>query len=370
MAATQSAMAIILLSGAALLFRSYVNLTSQDTGFARHVLVVSASYPPGHSGPRLQADIDETIERLRRVQGVVAVGAATGPMVDDLMSVQMVRANGRPGPVGRKDITPGYFDAVGTPLAHGRYLTSDDLRTGVVVNESFASRFWPGGQAIGQQVILGMRPALIVGVVRDTFDIALDSPPQPTVFALLNNPAVASRVNYALRLAPATQPAPAVLAREIAVVNADAVVIQATTLRGRLTATVKDRTFATLVLTFFAVAGLGVCGAGLIGIVSFVVARRTREIAIRMALGATPSRIRQLVLREALSAAAIGALAGLVAGRWLSQTLTSLLYGLQPDDGPAILIAVVVMTLVVIVASLIPARRATHLSPSDALRAD
>ena len=153
------------------------------------------------------------------------------------------------------------------------------------------------------------------------------------------------------------------LAREVAAVNADAILIHATPLHGRLMATVKDRTFATLVLTFFAVAGVGVCAAGLIGIISFVVARRTREIAIRIALGATPSNVRRIVLGEALSAAAIGAAAGVVAGHWLSHTVESLLYGVQPGDWPAILIAVVLMMVVVSIASLIPVRSAIARSP-------
>ena len=369
-AATQSAIAVVLLSGAALLLRSYVNLAAQDTGFAANVFVASASYPPGHVGARLQADIDATIERLRLVPGVVAVGAATGPMVDDLRVLQIVRVNGRAAPVERKHVSPGYLDAVGTPVLQGRSLVADDRRTGALVNESFANHYWPGIRAISQQMMLGARPATVVGVVRDTFDIALDRPPEPMVFTLLDEPAVAFRVNYAVRLARMGDAAPARVAREIAAVNVEAVVVQATSLRGRLTATVKDRTFATLVLTFFAVAGLGVCATGLVGIVAFVVVRRTREIAIRMALGATPSRIRGLVLREALGAAVAGAIAGLVGGRWLSRTLESLLYGVTPGDVPATVIAALAIVTVVGVASAVPLRRAVQLSPAESLRID
>ena len=369
-AAVQSAIAVILLCGAALLLRSYSNLAFQDTGFASDVVVVSASYPSGQVGAALQADIDRTVERLRRTPGVVAVGAATGPMVDELRTLQIVRASGRPGPVERKHVSAGYFQAVGTPLVQGRSLVEDDRLSGALVNESFAKRHWPGGDAVGQQVVLGARPATIVGVVRDTFDVALDRPPEPMVFTLLHEPPFAFRINYAVRLARSGESVTAALTGQIAEINHDAVILQATSLRSRLTATIKDRTFATLVLTFFAVAGLGVCMFGLIGIVSFVVARRTREIAIRMALGATPSRIRSLVLREALGASVVGGIAGLVASRWLARTLESLLYGVTPGDVSATLVAIFAMLLVVGLASASPLRRAVHLSPSVAMRID
>lgn len=370
MAAAQCAIAVILLSGAALLLRSYINLTRQETGFARDLVVAAVSYPPAHLGPRLQSDIDGTLERFRRIPGVVAVGAATGSMVDDLLSQQMVRAAGRSAPVQRKYVSPGYFEAVGTAVISGRTLTPQDTRATAIVNESFATRYWPGGQAVGQQVILGIQPAEIVGVVRDTFDIALDRRPEPALFTILKDPALALRVNYVLRYATPDRAAPTTLAREVAAVNADAILINASVLEGRLMATVNDRIFATLVLTFFAVAGVGVCAAGLIGIVSFVVARRTREIAIRMALGATVSNIRRVVLGEAIGAAAAGAAAGVVAGRWLSRTAESLLYGVQPGDWPAVVLAVVVMMVVVSLAALLPVRSVTARSPWDVLRAE
>src|SRR5690606_27372736 len=135
----------------------------------------------------------------------------------------------------------------------------------------------------------------------------------------------------------------------------------------RLAASVDDRVFATLVATMFATAGLGVCGFGLVGVVSFVVARRTREIAIRTALGAEPRRVRRLVMRQALTAAAVGSAAGLTAAYWASHWLASLLYRVEAADGPTLLAGSVLMLAVVSIASWLPARRALRLSPTIAL---
>ena len=349
-ASTQSAITVILLSGAALLLRSYGNLAFQDTGFAPDVVVVSASYPSGHIGAPLQADIDRTVERLRRTPGSSRWARRPARWLTNLRTLQIVRASGRAGPVERKHVSAGYFRAVGTPIVQGRSLVEDDRDTGALINESFAKSQWPGEGSVGQQLVLGARPATVVGVVQDTFDIALDRPPEPMIFTLLHEPRFAYRVNYAVRLVRPSESATEALRREIAAVNLEAV-FQPTSLRSRLAATVRDRTFATLVLTFFAVAGLGICTAGLIGIISFVVARRTREIAIRMALGATPSRICNLVLRETAGAAIVGGIAGLVGSHWLSRSIESLLYGVAPNDVPATLFAILAMILVVGLAS-------------------
>lgn len=368
MAAAQSAFAVVLCSGAALLVRSYVNLILQDTGFGHGVHVVSVSYPSELKGPLLQADIDATLERLRRLHGVVAAGAATGPMVDSLRTTQIVHVGGVGGLVERKSVSAGYFEAVGTRIVAGRGLAATDRNAAAVVNESFARRYWTDGGAVGKQVTLGPFPGEIVGIARDTFDVAWDTPPGPTVFALLHNPAFGFRVSYALRFAPRSRPADVLLAREVAAVNADAVIIETSSLSGRLAGTVRDRSFATLVLTFFAIAGVGVCAAGLIGVVSFVAARRTREIAIRIAVGATPSGIRRLIVQEAAAATGAGALTGLVIGRWLSKTLEAHTYGVEAGDWSTTVTVALLMIAVVAAAAVIPATRAMRLSPSAALR--
>jgi predicted permease len=368
MAAAQSAVALVLLSGAVLLGRSYVNLVSQDTGFAANVRIASVSYPSGHVGAPLQADVNATVERLRRIRGVTGVAAATGPMVDGLQSGAIARVAGTTALVSRTYVTPDYFQTVGTRLLAGRPLTEDDGARAVVANDAFARRYLPDG-AIDRELTLGNRRMTIVGVVADAFDRALDVPPGPAVFSLLADVPVAWRVNYVIRTVSGSA-LDGPIAHAITAVSPHAAVVDASPIGARLADTVRERSFASLVLTFFAIAGVGVTVAGLVGIVAFIVARRTREIAIRIALGATPARIRWIVLREVLLAAGTGSLVGTVAGRWLSGLLEHLSYGVKAGDWTSVAAAGVLTMTIVAIASAIPAARAVKLMPSIALRVE
>jgi putative ABC transport system permease protein len=368
MAAAQSAVALVLLSGALLLGRSYVNLVSQDTGFADDVRVASVSYPFGHVGAPLQADVNATLERLRRIPGVIDVAAATGPMVDGLQSGAIARVAGTTALVSRTYVTPDYFQTVGTRLLTGRALAEDDGARAVVTNEAFATRYLPEG-AIDRELTVGNRRMTIVGVVAGAFDRALDEPPGPAVFSLLADVPVAWRVNYVVRTASGSV-LDGPIAQAITAVSPNAAVVDASPISARLADTVRDRSFASLVLTFFAIAGVGVTVAGLVGIVAFIVARRTREIAIRIALGATPANIRWFVLREVLLAAATGSVVGTVAGRWLSSLFEHLSYGVKAGDWTSVAAAAALTMTIVAVASAIPAARAVKLMPSSALRVE
>ena len=365
----QSAVAMILLSSAALLGRSFLNLTLQDTGFAADVVVASVSYPPGHSREPLQRDIGATIEALRRIPGVSMAAAATGAMVDSSGSGTGVVVDGKFSPVQMKEVTPGYFEAVGASIVAGRGLDDPDrLQRGLLVNRRAAAELWPDGAAVGRLINRGKTAVPVIGVVADTFDQALDERPGPMLYTLLDAPTSGSRVNFVLRTADSAGAIRLPVERVVRENNRDAIVTDVSRLDDRLAASVDDRVFATLVATMFATAGLGVCGFGLVGVVSFVVARRTREIAIRSALGAEPRRVRRLVMREALTAAAVGSAAGLTTAYWASHWLASLLYRVEAADGPTLLAGSVLMLAVVSVASWLPARRALILSPTIALR--
>ena len=264
----------------------------------------------------------------------------------------------------RRDLVFGSAMLAGRPLAEG-----DRPLREIVVNAR-AAALWPEGSAVGRVVPRGQTSGTIVGVVADTFDRALDVPPEPTLFTILQAPSSGSRINFVVR---ATQPLSAIRgAAEHAIteVNRDAIVTDVSAIGDRLAHSVRDRSFATLVLALFAAAGVGVCASGLIGLVSFVVARRTREIAIRTALGARPGEVSRLVMRQTLRAAIAGAAIGLAAGWWLSRSLETLLYGIDAGDPLTLAAGAILMLATVGLASWMPARRALRLSPTIALRAE
>jgi putative ABC transport system permease protein len=366
--ASQTAVAMLLVVGAALLVRSQVNLFSQETGFSGHVIVVSASYPAEESGARLRASVEAIIEDARRVPGVTHAAAAVGPMVDG----SRVVGAGFGAPASPKIVTPGYFEAVGCTLVAGRLFVDGDTRVStVVVNEAFARLRWPDRPAVGQRP-LAQRPAEVIGVVRDTFDVGLDSRPEPTVYLLMDDGVAGfgseNRVDYIVRTSERSTAAALLVQRAITRASPDATMIETSTIEERLGQSVRNRSFATLVSTFFAVAGTGICLAGLVALVAFVVGRRTREIAIRVALGASPARVAWLVTSEAMAGALVGIAVGSIAGIWAARTLESLLYGIRADDWSTPVAAAVAMLAVTAVASLVPAIRAIRLAPSTALR--
>jgi hypothetical protein len=291
-------------------------------------------------------------------------------MIDDMRAGGLVRFNGESTLVARKAVTLSYFDAIGSAVIAGRSFTDRDGPWSVcIVNESFVRTHNNGTSPIGLMVTVGVRPVEIVGLVRDTHDVALDEPPTPTMFVPLQNPSTGHRISYVFS-GTAERPPTERIQQSVTAVNPEAIVLDWSTVRERLMRSIRDRSFATLVLGFFALAALSVSVAGLMGIVMYTVARRTREIAIRVAIGAGSSAIRYLVVREAIMAAAAGTILGLTASLWLSRTLESLLYGMNPADPLSIVIAAIAVIGIVGLAAWLPARRAVRLSPTAALRID
>jgi predicted permease len=370
----QSALAMILVAGASLLSRSFLTLHTQETGLSGDVTVVTALYAPEHVGAMLQGDIDRALARLRQVPGVERAAASFGPMIDRGRTLTVVRIEGRRAPATLRRVTTEYFEATGNSILRGVSLQMADPHDSVIINEAFARLYFDRQQPVGRTLIRD-RPLRIVGVVRDSFDIALNVTPEPTVFLPLIEPgagcvgACESRVNYFVRTT-GNASSRAAMERVVTEGVADVTILESSTIRERLAASVAEQSFATLVLVFFAVAGLGVSAFGLASMVAYVVARRTREIAVRICLGALPSSVLWLVVREAAVCAAAGLICGVLLTRALSSVLERFLYGITPGDASTLAVAAAVMWLLACIAAFVPAQRALTVSPSLALKAE
>jgi putative ABC transport system permease protein len=375
-AAAQSAIAMVLVVGAAMLLQSYANLMRQNTGYDEQAISVAVRHTARPGGVPVFEAVEATSERLGRIPGVGLVGAAEDPIVGRGMSQSSMRVNGAVVMVETTNVTPGLVAAAGIQLLRGRTLVPDDARERVLVNEAFARQHWPGVSPLDQIVLRsgGTAPnpiqASIVGVVRNVFDQRLDTAPGPRMYVLMEPSAKADRMHYVIRPSGRVPVSYDDIRRAVLAATPDAIVESIGPIGDRLAETVRERTFATFVLSFFGVAGAAVTVAGLIGIVSFVVARRTREIAIRIAIGAGTGHVSQLVTREALTAAAAGGAAGLLAGRWLSTWLGHLVYGIEAGNWTTTMGAGVVLLAIMVVAALATARRALKLPTTIALRAE
>ncbi len=379
----QLALAVMLLVGAGLTARSYLRLLGVDLGFdASDVLAVRIDLPEGEFPPeRRQALAVQVRQELSALPGVANAAASVGSPYAGFYTANAVVVPGRAPdasggyPIAQwRSVTPGYFDTLDIPLLRGRTITAQDREDSraVVVSRAFADQFWPGEDAVGKQMRFGGPdgdPLTVVGVVGDVRDAALDEPPRPTVF--LPYQAI-PWVHQTWLVETAAEPA--VVAREVHAalrrlvpgVPVPTVAPLADNLAGART----NPRFQALLMAAFALAALILAASGIYGLMAFSVSRRTREIGVRMALGARPGTVVSLVARQGAVLVVSGLVAGL-AGSWLlARVLGSLLYRTLPSDGLAYGAALVVLAAVGLLAAYLPARRAARIDPTVALTAE
>jgi len=372
-AGAQATLAVVLAVGASMLVHSYITLIGQNPGYRGDVLSANVSYPLAYPAQARSVEVQATMATLRRLPGVESVAASAGEVVGDGQSKRSVILNGGLVFTDAYAVTPEFFETAGLSILQGRALRATDARfAGVVVTRSFARTHWPDGSAIGQHVTFSGAQGVVVGVVEDALAHGLDRAATPTLYSTLDFDDFRSLgVKFVVRVTGDPSGYVAPIQRTLAERSMrDADIGSVATIDERLSETVRDRTFATLVLAIFATAGVVISLAGLVGIVTFLVARRTKELALRVALGAPRRHIVRLVVSEALLTAAVGGLAGLLIGRWLSRGLESLVFGIQAGDWRTALVGAVAAMLVMGLASLVPAWRALRLSPTEALRVD
>ena len=379
----QVALSMVLLSGAALFARSLFNLRSVDPGFAVDRLV-AFSIDPSLSGydtarsrtlfARLQTELS-TLPGVRSV-AMAEIGPLTGSNWSMTVKVDGYAAKENEDLNPSVDgIAPGYFSTLGVPLIAGREFTPADDHGAprvAVVNETMARYFFGSSNPLGRRFGFGRDRATdieIVGVVKDTRSQDLRTEPVRFVYIPYSQDPNLGPLTFYVRAAGAQSPATAI--REaVQRVDPSLPMYDMKTMATQVDESLFiDRKVAALSVAFGALATL-LAAIGLYGVISYAVARRTREIGIRMALGAERRRVLWLVLREAAALAGIGIAAGLLAAVLLVRYVQAQLYGLSATDPRTLFAAAIVLAVIALVAGYVPARRATAIDPMRALRTE
>lgn len=385
LAAGEIALAAILLIGAGLLMQSLANLQRVQLGFDASGLLTfqlslpPAKYPVADKAPEFYRNL---IADLQSIPGVRSAAVCSGipfgagnyarhPMITTEPSLL---PPGTAVPIDWRSITNGYFDAMHIPILRGRTFTDADVRTAplvMVVSQSTARKFWGDADPIGKTLRPSAKPEIaysIVGVVGDVHDTALNqevpqlyySIPQKGSWALMDV-VVRAAQGSPERLLPAVRQRIAQLDSGLALANVN-------TMEQWVSNSAAQPRLNTVLLSVFAMVALLIAAIGIYGVLAYSVNQRTREIGVRMALGATPGGVLKLVVIEGMRVALIGLGIGLLGGLVLGKTVASLMFGVRVHDPVTFSLVALVLTAIALAACVIPARRAARVDPMVALR--
>jgi putative ABC transport system permease protein len=376
---SQVAMSLLLLVGALLFLRSLNHAAAIDPGFrSDHVLVVNAEPRPG-----VGAEVDRgavALEMQRRVSGLPGVTSVTWSSAVPLgidgsrRGVELEgyqRRQGEDMEFHYAVVGPKYFETLDIPLMSGRVLGDAD-RAGapgaMVVNETFAKRFWPSGDALGKHVTSGDggRSYEIVGIARDGKYLTLGEPARPYMYL----PALQSPDDIQLLVRTTGDPRSLIAAvrREILAAAPEWQALNARTMDDQIGLSLLPQRIAAGVLWLFGLVAVLLASVGLYGVIAYSVTTRTKEIGVRIALGAQRTNVVRGVIRESLTLVAVGALLGIPAAWAATRLLSGFLLGVTPSDPLAYAGAIAVLAAVTLVASWMPARRASRVDPVVALK--
>jgi len=387
--ATDVALALILLSGAALLLRGFSRLMRVDAGFEPEHAVTMRVSVPGPPGIENEDDFERyrrfmaaALQRMRELPDVNAVGAVSALPMSGSASDEAFEIEGRATPAGaeRRDeelrlVTPGWFAAAGMRVLRGRDVAdTDDAKAPLtgVVNEAFARKHFPGEDPIGRRLTFMTREPhwiTVVGVVNDVREFGLDAEVKPILyvpFAQRPSPTM----TFVLRSARPLGDVARMAQSAVAAIDPRQPVFAVRPLRDLVARSLAHRTFALVVVQAFSTIALLLAAIGLYGVLAYGVALRTREFGIRVALGAQRGHVLGLVARESAAVMLAGVTAGLAGSVAAAHSASSLVYGGSTLDVPALIAAATLLSAVCAVATLIPARRATRVDPVVALQAE
>lgn len=377
------ALSVVLLMGAAVMLRSLAALAGVDPGFnPRNVLTMRVSLPETRysTPPQMSGFFDTALERLRALPGVVAAGA-----IDDLPlqggSVQPIVLEGRPELLPREQptvevrkITPGYLGAMEITLLKGRDIAETDTEV-LLVSRAAARLLWGDDDPIGRRVTLPLQSRSVlkqvIGIVNDVKQGELSAAAEPTVYEYTNS---RDRAWDGMTLVMRTSVPPSSLAQAasgvVKGIDPEQPVEDVRTMEEWLSETMRSQRFTALLLGLFASVALVLASIGIYSVLSYIVSGRSREIGIRTALGAQTSDVVRLIVREGMTPALIGIVAGAAAALGSAAILETLVFGVSASD-PLLLAAVAgTLALIALAASLVPAYRAARADPLTALRAN
>ena len=386
---SELALSVMLLIGAGLLIRSFARVQQVPPGFnPSNVLTLELAMTG-----RKYADTATVLEtykqfwqKLATLPGVTAVGGVTALPLSQMMAWGPITVEGRVPAAGEKFINVDirvvggeYFKAMEIPLRGGRLFNDHDTRDSyraVIVDEHMARQLWPGTDPVGKRIRTGgfdvtaNTPWMtVVGVVGRIKQDALDADSRMAIY--LAHAQVPSRaMNLVVRSAADPAALTSAVTREMRSVDPDLPLYNVRTMEHRVNESLARRRFSMLLLAFFACLALGLAALGIYGVIAFLVSHSTREVGIRMALGATPSRILLSIVRQGVVVAAAGVLLGLTGAFLLTKFMAALLFGVRPRDPLTFGAIALILGLVALLASYIPARRAARVDPMISLRAE
>jgi predicted permease len=377
----QVALSMVLLVGAGLLIRSFVRLRNVNGGFdARNVLTMRVALPPARypKGPQMAAFYDQVVKKVSAMPGVRSAAVCSALPVRPVR-FSPVLVQGQPEiPLAARPlmaiqmVSPAYFRTLRVALRQGREFNERDdpgAPLVAVVNETLVRRYWPHDNPIGKHLLLGrmVKPTEVVGVAADVSNLSLAAAPEAEVYLPFPQRPWAS-MNLILRTAGDPRNLAGAARAAVAAVDRDQPVTAVNTMEEVLAASTAQQRFSVFLLGVFSVTALVLAAVGLYGAIAYSVAERTQEMGIRIALGADTGDILRMIVGQGLALALAGLVIGAVAALALTRLMSGLLFQVSAADPASFAAGALLFAVVAALASYLPARRATRVDPTEALR--
>jgi putative ABC transport system permease protein len=381
------ALSLTLLVGAGLLIRSFLRLQEVDTGFRPEGVLTMRISLPEEKYPKIEQTrrfYRELLARVRQLPSVDAVGGATGLPLSatgwsgtTTVDSQAVQPRDTTPEADQRPVFPGYFETLGIPLVRGRYFDQRDIETAApvaIIDETMAKTYWPKEDPMGKRIKQGGRQSpqpwrTIVGVVQHVRYRTLESPSRVEFYWPYDQTSFPlGSMSLAIHTSSDPRSLAGVVERQVQALDPDQPVYRVRTMGELMSESMARRRLSMFLLATFAGLALALAAVGIYGIMSYSVAQRAHEVGIRVALGAKSGDVVRLVLGQSMGLTLAGIIAGLLGSLALTNFLSSLLFNVKATDAATFLLVALILAFVAMVASFVPAYRATTVDPVNALR--